>query len=457
MNLYDRKIERVVLGACFVDTNASMQMLSRIKHEQVFTEVLHRKIYSRIRELTSENIGVDIVTVCQTMPEAMQAAIDMSSAVASTAHLDQHCAILLQFFIKRQITTYADTLHRQVKDPERDVFDILGYGMKGLHDMDDMLNGGRSEKNISSVLDNLRDRVEYLTNLDDAHGITGIPSGLGNIDKFTSGWQNSDLIIIGARPGMGKTSLALGNLLACAKAGQPAGIISLEMSAIQLVARLVCGDSSFHLKQLLNTGFEKDQYFTTFSQVSGRMKKYPIFFNDSSTIDIMELMMQARRWKSQHNLKFLIVDYLQLISDRTKKNNREQEVASITRKLKSLAKELDIPVIALAQLGRDVEKRGGSKRPKLSDLRESGSIEQDADIVSFLYRPEYYGLEVEEDILNKNCNSELIIEKFRNGGLGEIPLFWQGSKVRFYDRDPQAQQVSATAVPIDDDDNDMPF
>ena len=234
---------------------------------------------------------------------------------------------------------------------------------------------------------------------------------------------------------MGKTALALKNVVECGLANIPCGFFSLEMSRMELSARTVAINSNFHLAQIIRDGFKKDKYFERFNHLKSEMKKFPIHIDDRPGLDIRDIINKARIWKRKHGIKILFVDYLQLVNDRTKGNNREQEMASVSRNLKGLAKELDLPVIALSQLSRAVETRGGSKRPKLSDIRESGAIEQDANIVAFIYREHYYDPDAElpDYLTSIGANAEFSFAKYRDGSLETKGLYFDANKVKYMD------------------------
>jgi replicative DNA helicase len=301
-----------------------------------------------------------------------------------------------------------------------------------LDDVNQMISSGKQGVDFKDVLTKVTDRVEILTNMDPGT-VSGVTTGFNNIDVFTGGWQKQDLIIVAARPGMGKTSLILKNLLEIARSGDPVGIFSLEMSAEQLATRLVAIDSNLHLNQLLKIGLEKQSYWNEYNQTLGRLAEMNILIDDVPGLTVQQLRVKARQWKRKHGLKCLFVDYIQLMSGDAKSGNREQEISVISRTLKMIAKELDIPVVALSQLSRSVETRGGDKRPKLSDLRESGAIEQDADAVVFIYRPEYYGFDVEPDFADAGANAELIFATNRHGSIEVKGIHWIGDKTKFCD------------------------
>lgn len=433
------ELERSVLGALLVDDQVIHEVQMVINTSEAFYSKQHQVIYSAVMSLSNSMSPIDLLTVSDQLRKDGNIEIaggdmylvELSQMVASSAHIEYHCRIVMQKFVARQTIKLASTMVNDAYSETTDVLDLLAQSTNELSQIQDLTLSGARQLSMSEALVKVRERVEFITNQDEG-AITGVTSGLTKIDKFTSGWQPGAYITIGARPGMGKTSLLVGNMVGAAKQGLATGFVSLEMTTEELVSRSVAVDSSFHLSQLLTKGFEKPEYFTKLMSVTDRMQSYKCFFNDSVK-DISDIIATARKWKRDNNIGILFIDYLQLITDKSVKSTiREQEIASITRKLKSLAKELKVPVIVPCQLSREVEKRGGSKRPLLSDLRESGAIEQDSDIVAFLYRPDYYGIEPDDDILEENCNSEFIFSKFRAGGTGVVPIFWKGDKTKFY-------------------------
>ena len=277
-------------------------------------------------------------------------------------------------------------------------------------------------------------KIEEIANQE---GLSGVSTGFQKLDDLTSGWQPSDLIIIAARPGMGKTALTLSMARNIAVTKQiPVAFFSLEMSSVQLITRLISAETGLSSEKL-RTGKLADHEWKQLNVKVGDLEKAPLFIDDTPALSIFDLRAKARRLASQHGIKLIVVDYLQLMTagSSNKAGNREQEISTISRNLKSLAKELEIPVIALSQLSRAVETRGGTKRPQLSDLRESGAIEQDADIVSFIYRPEYYGIEEwdDEDHTPSAGQAEFIVAKHRNGGLDNIRMKFVGNLGKFED------------------------
>lgn len=455
-------LEVAVIGALLSDNKCVDDVVTLLKSDVVFYDRKNSFVFNAIKTLCHKMSPVDLLTVSQQLKEqgthdhagGDKYLIDCTMRCNSAAHVDYHCRILLQKYVCREAIKMASQMIHDAYDDQVDIFDLISKQTSNLDKIVSMLDTGAHQMTMPEALDFVQKRVEILSNKGDDE-ITGVTSGLCRIDKFTSGWQPGTYITIGARPGMGKTSLLVGNMVAAAKSGVATGFISIEMPTTELVARAVAIDSHFHLSQLLTKGFEKIEYFQQLYEVRNKMVNYKCLFNDSPSQDISQIINIARKWKRDHKLGILFVDYLQLVSDKSidSRSNREQEISSITRKFKALSKELSIPVIVPCQLSREVEKRGGSKRPLLSDLRESGAIEQDSDIVAFIYRPEYYGMEPDDDVVKANANSEIIFAKFRQGGTGQVPVFWKGDKTKFYDHewvDFSANPFSIKPVSPDD-------
>ena len=273
---------------------------------------------------------------------------------------------------------------------------------------------------MGAVMKQALEDIEAARNNED--GVSGVPSGFNDLDKLTGGWQRSDMIVLAARPGMGKTAFVLSMARNMAVDHQiPVAIFSLEMSAVQLVQRLISSETEINSDKFRKGNLEEHEYQQLYSRV-GKLSDAPLFIDDTPGLNIFELRAKCRRLKAQHGIDLVVIDYLQLMSAGSDKGNREQEISSISRSIKSIAKELDVPIIALSQLSRNVETRGGDKRPLLSDLRESGAIEQDADIVAFIYRAEYYGITEHPDGIDTTGLGELILAKHRHGALDTIKM-----------------------------------
>lgn len=445
-----KNFEVNVLGSMLIDRMAGDEVFLLLKSSDVFVVSEHKLIFDAIKKLYNSGKPVDISTVGHQLREDgnLEKAggdfklIELTQGLYSSAHVSYHSQILLQQYLKRMIILFNSKITALAFDETTDVFELISKWQKEFDKIADVTSKGRQTISFPEALSVLKKEVELLSNKKDDALVVGVPTGFKRIDKHTGGYRPQNLIIVAARPGMGKTAKVLKTAVSNLRVGNPVGFISLEMSIHQLAARVVAIDTDFHLRQLLKDGFEHVKYFNRYDEHCLRMNKYPLYIDDSGNNDISDIVLIAKLWVRLYDIKVLVIDYLQLMSDKSVKGNREQEISSISRRLKLLAKELNIPVIALSQLSRSVETRGGSKRPLLSDLRESGSIEQDADIVEFIYRPEYYGLEMLEDdyddTTHKQCirlgaNTEIIIAKYRGGSVGVSLLRWIGDKTKFVD------------------------
>jgi len=457
---YSYDIEQAVIAAMMIDTDSSIEVMPILKDEAIFYDEKHKSLFKAIRSLYNENAKIDLITVSEKikvlkLKVTPHEVVEISQKIHGTAHLEYHCRLLLQYYIKRSVIKKSQDNIKLALEESTDSLDLLNVDAKTNDDINEIVFSGRKTKSYAqSLQDNLK-RVELLSS-NSKDSFTGIPTGFKVVDDFTGGWQNSDLIIIAARPGMGKTALVLKTAVSCGLNNIPCAFFSLEMSSNQLSARTIAINSNFHLSQLIRKGFEKDKYFNTLTSKIDSMKNFPLYIEDTPSMDIRDIVSKARIMKRKHDIKILIVDYIQLIVDKTKQNNREQEISSITRNLKLIAKELNIPVIALSQLNRSVETRT-DKRPKLSDLRESGAIEQDADIVTFLYRHHYYYPDspLDDWLLNKGANAEFSFAKYREGSLETIGLHFDGSRVKY--EDPEEMQANDGVMPNIDINNDDPF
>lgn len=430
------EIEQAVLGAAMISQPAFEEMMTVIKTERAFHDATNQLIFRAMQEIYAESRPCDLMIVTETLKKHnyhdFSYIVELTQRVSSSAHLDVHARILLQYMLRRDIIMSSIQAISMATNSEVDVFETLAKWQSNFDALNDAVFSNQNNKTFAESLDELVEHVEFLSSREPDE-ITGIHTGFNRINQFTNGYQPGHLIILAARPGMGKTAKVLKTALANVKIGKAVGMVSLEMPVLELTARIVSLDSNFHLGQLLKKGFEKDAYFLTLQDKTHKMKDYPLMIDDSSKSDIVDVIARARMWKREHDIQLLIVDYLQLMSDKTKKNNREQEISTISRRMKLLAKELQIPVIVLSQLSRKVEERT-DKRPRLSDLRESGAIEQDADVIEFIYRPDYYGYEVDDvEMLNEGTDTEIIFGKNRHGSVGMTSLKWIGDKTKFVD------------------------
>tara|TARA_B100000795_G_scaffold34154_1_gene22511 strand:+ start:9134 stop:10684 length:1551 start_codon:yes stop_codon:yes gene_type:complete len=435
-------LEEVVLGAMMIDKKGVDEVID-ILNPDVFYKESHQHIFEAINTLFVESQPVDLLTVSQQLKKMQKLEmaggefylIQLTQKVSSSAHIEFHARIILQKYIQRSLIKISNEIIQDSYDETTDVFDLLDTAESKLYEITQG-NIKRSSETAQDLVIQAKKKIEEIANKE---GLSGIPSGFTELDKLTSGWQPSDLIIIAARPGMGKTALTLSMARNMAvDHNVPVAFFSCEMSSVQLITRLISSETGLSSEKLRTGNLEKHEWEQLNVKVKG-LEKAPLFIDDTPSLSIFDLRAKARRLASQHGVKMIMIDYLQLMTAGGGKNggNREQEISTISRNLKALAKELNVPVIALSQLSRAVETRGGSKRPLLSDLRESGAIEQDADIVSFIYRPEYYKIDEwdDDDHSPTAGQGEFIVAKHRNGGLDEIRLKFVGHLGKFENLD----------------------
>jgi len=434
-------LEQAVLGAMLIDKKGVDDAIDILTPDS-FYKTEHQYIYEAIFDLFKDSQPIDILTVTDRLIKngKLQLAggevylIGLTQKVASSAHVEFHARIVLQKYIQRKLITISNDIIEEAYDETTDVFDLLDSAESKLFE----ITQGSLNKSSESAESLVSQALKKIESMAGKEGMSGLPSGFTKLDQLTSGWQPSDLVILAARPGMGKTAFVMSMAKNMAiDFNIPVAIFSLEMSSVQLITRMISSETGLSSSKLKKGNLLPHEW----EQLNIKVKKLadaPIFIDDTPALSIFDLRAKARRLVSQHKVKIVIIDYLQLMtagSSNKGGGNREQEISTISRNLKALAKELDIPVIALSQLSRAVETRGGSKRPLLSDLRESGAIEQDADIVSFIYRPEYYGTLEWDDEEHTPCEgqAELIIAKHRNGGLENIRMKFTGHLALFSD------------------------
>ncbi|HVV56627.1 MAG TPA: replicative DNA helicase [Mucilaginibacter sp.] len=435
-------LEEAVLGALMLEKDALSSVIDILKPD-VFYKENHQKIFAAIRHLFERTSPVDILTVTAQLRQQGELEMvggayyitELTNRVASAANIEYHSRIIIQKFIQRELIRISTEVINNAYEDTTDVLDLLDKAEKNLFEIAQN-NLRRDSRKMDDLMHETLKEIEALKDKKD--GLTGVASGFTDLDRMTSGWQKSDLVIIAARPAMGKTAF----VLSCARNAavdfnRPVVVFSLEMSSVQLVNRLISGETQIEQEKIRKGTLEEWEWQQIHSKI-GRLEQAPLIIDDTPALNIFEFRAKCRRLKSQHDIQLIIIDYLQLMQGKSdgKSGNREQEIGSISRALKSVAKELNVPVIALSQLSRAVENRpGASKRPMLSDLRESGSIEQDADMVLFLYRPEYYGLDVDENNNPTQGVGEVIIAKHRNGETGTVRLKFVGKYVKFVDLD----------------------
>lgn len=434
-------LEEAVLGALMLEKNALTAVIEFLRPEHFYSEA-HKLIYEAIIDLFKNSEPVDMRTVVAQLRkngklelvEGAYKIAELTSKVSSAANIEYHARIIIEMAIKRSLIEIASQIHHDAYEDTTDVFELLDKTEQNIFQISDS-NLRKNYDTMKSLMFQAIQELQEKKNHKD--GLTGIPTGFSKLDRVTSGWQKSDLVIIAARPGMGKTAFIVSALRnAAVDFNYPVAIFSLEMASLQLVNRLISAEAELESEKIKKGNLAEFEWQQLVHKTN-RLSSAPIFIDDTPALSILELRAKCRRLKAEHNIQMVVVDYLQLMKGEAG-GNREQEIASISRALKGVAKELNIPVIALSQLSRGVETRGGDKRPQLSDLRESGSIEQDADIVMFLYRPEYYKITVDEDGMPTQGLAEVIIAKHRNGSLENVKLKFIGKYTKFADFDGPA-------------------
>ncbi|MFN8349879.1 MAG: replicative DNA helicase [Flavobacteriales bacterium] len=432
------ELEQAVLGAMMLERNAVNEAIDILQPDSFYVEA-HKRIFDAIQGLFRTDQPIDLLTVTQELKRRGELDIvggpfyisQLTNKVASSANVQYHARIISQKHILREMIRISAGTMRDAYDETTDVFDLLDRTEQDMY----AITSGNLKRNYEPMSDLIQDAISQIENAKNkGDGVSGVPTGFVKLDKLTGGWQRSDMIIVAARPGMGKTAFVLSMARNIAVEHKKAvAVFSLEMSSTQLVTRLIASEAAIGSEKL-RKGDLNEQEFALLHQHIARLTNAPIFIDDTPALNIFELRAKCRRLKSQHNVEVIIIDYLQLMTagGDTKGGNREQEISTISRSIKSIAKELDVPIIALSQLSRAVETRGGDKRPMLSDLRESGAIEQDADLVCFLYRPEYY--KIYEDHYGSTLGvGECIVAKHRNGALDTVLLRFIPELAKFAD------------------------
>lgn len=430
------ELEEAVLGAIMLEKDAILQIIDLLKPESFYKDE-HQKIFQAIIDLTSSNRAIDLLTVTEELRKKKQLdevggpvyITQLTSRVASAAHVEYHGRIVAQKHIQRELIRVSSEIQSRAFDESTDVDDLLDFSEAELFN----IAQGNIKKESQKVNVLIKEAILQMEEASKrADSLIGIPSGFTKLDGMTNGWQNSDLVIIAARPSMGKTAFVLTMARNMAvEHNRAVAIFSLEMASLQLVNRLIVAETELPSNRIRN-GKLADFEWEQLDYKINKLVDAPIFIDDTPAISIFELRAKARRLKRQHNVDILIIDYLQLMTGTPDtRGNREQEVSTISRSLKGIAKELNIPVIALSQLNRSVEIRSGNKRPQLSDLRESGAIEQDADMVMFIHRPEKYGMMEDENGNSLRGLAEIILAKHRNGPIGDVILRFKDEFAKF--------------------------
>lgn len=445
-------LEEAVLGAIMLEKDALASVIDIIKPEAFYKES-HQIIFSAISRLFTKTEPIDILTVTNELKSTgeLEAAggpfyiAQLTNRVASAANTEFHTRIVLQKFIQRELIRISSDIIRDAYEDTTDVFNLLDRAENELFSVGEN-NLRRNYADMQSLVRNAVKQIEAAKN--NQGTFSGVGSGFTELDRVTSGWQPSDLIVIAARPGMGKTAFVLTVARnAAIDFNKAVAVFSLEMSSVQLVTRLISAEAQLPGDKLRKGDLEPYEWQQLNSKISNLIDA-PIYIDDTPSLSIFELRAKARRLKAQHNIQMIIIDYIQLMSGGVERSNgnREQEISNISRSLKALAKELNVPVIALSQLNRSVESRP-SKKPLLSDLRESGAIEQDADMVIFIYRPEYYKMEQNQEGESLLGLAEISIAKHRNGALQDVNLKFISKYAKFVDPDPTDNPLQSSLMP----------
>ena len=431
-------VERAVIGALLIDKDAYPVVCETLMPES-FYEPRNQMIYKAIRDLSLKEQPVDVLTVTEQLARNGQLEeaggpayiAEISSRVASSAHVEYHAHIVAQKFLARQLIQFASDIETKAFDDTIDVDDLMQHAEGALFELSQK-NMKKEYTQIDPVIAQAVKVIQEAAKNTD--GLTGIPTGYHGLDDKTSGWQASDLVIIAGRPAMGKTAFALSMAKNIAVNYQvPIAFFSLEMSNQQLVNRLLSNVCEIEGKKILNGQLQQDEWERLDKRVNSLLGA-PLYVDDTPGLSVYELVTKARRLVREHGVKIIMIDYLQLMNANGMRfSSRQEEVSTISRSLKSLAKDLNIPILALSQLNRGVEAREGleGKRPQLSDLRESGAIEQDADMVLFVHRPEYYHIYSDDSGRDLRGMAQIIIAKHRKGATGDVLLTFRGEYTRF--------------------------
>ncbi|MCX6825664.1 MAG: replicative DNA helicase [candidate division Zixibacteria bacterium] len=431
--------EQQVLGAVLKDSDAINLVIEYLDLDDYFYVSRHKIIYRAILNLYEKSSPCDITTVADELTKMDQIEkiggrvylVELVDGVVSVANVVSYANIILEKAVLRRLITVSNDIVKSCYVQEEDVSTILDLAEQNIFSISE----SRLRKGFTALSQLLPKTFEQIEDFQETKGgLIGIQTGFKDLDAMTAGLHNGDFIVIGGRPSMGKTAFAL-NMAEFVAVEQkvPVGVFSIEMSKEQVALRFLCGRAKIS-QHLLRTDRLKDSEWKRLSYASGPLSEAPLFIDDSATLSILEMRAKARRLKAQHNIGLLIVDYIQMIYSSSRTENRQQEMAMISRSLKTLAKELNIPVVACSQLSRLLETRTGEKRPQLSDLRESGAIEQDADVVMFVFRPEFYLSHLDKDDQKRRDaegRAEIILAKQRNGPTGSIHLAFLKDFVRF--------------------------
>jgi replicative DNA helicase len=444
-------MEEAVLGALMIEKSAIVDIQGILVPASFYLET-HQQIYKSIVDLASRHEAIDIYTVAAELKKTDNLEFvggayylsELTGRIGSAAHIEYHAKIIAQKYIQRQLIEISSEIQRESFDDKIDVDDLLDSAQQKIFEIAER-NMKNEAKPVSAIIEKAIEEMEIASARID--GFSGVPSGFTSLDRLTSGWQPSDLIIVAARPSMGKTAFVLSMARSITvDFNKPVAFFSLEMQDVQLIKRLMISETGISSEKIKSGKLEDHEWYQLETKIQA-LSDAPLFIDETPALSIFEFRSKARRLVQNHKIELIIIDYLQLMTGPPGTNTmREQEVSAISRSLKAIAKELNVPIIALSQLNRAVETRAGNKRPQLSDLRESGAIEQDADIVAFIHRPEYYGFREDEDGNSLVGIAEIILAKHRNGAVGDVRLRFRSEEAKFYDLEDPGISPSAHTV-----------
>lgn len=428
--------EEYLLGCILTDSKRLHDFIDYLLPE-AFYGPANEEIYRTILSLQKQLSPIDILTVTTDLRKRGKIELvggayyvtSLANRTASTANASAYAKIVNSCYIKRKAISFAQELQQLAYQDTSDVNDVIDFSQRGVNKICDNIILNNTQTASELFVETLKINDKLIQHTGD---LIGVNTGLNTLNKLTCGFQKSDLIILAARPGQGKTSMVVSFMDAAAQSNVPVGIFSLEMSSRQLYARLIAQKTEIFLDSILRKGMNQYDLAQVLAKQNELTNKN-LLFDDTGGVNLYSVVNKARKWKRENNLGLLITDYLQLIINKQPGLSREQEVSEVSRTLKTLAKELDIPVIAVASMSRASEKRGISARPMNSDLRESGAIESDADMIMFIHRPSEYGVDAMDDGSPSEGKAELIISKHRNGPTGKVVIGFDGARTKFYD------------------------
>ena len=452
--------ERAILGALLLDKDAILN-IANLVHENAFYDLKNAIIYKAIKQLSNSGSQIDLITVSNQLKKnnelenvgGIYELSLLSNLVGSSTHIVEHAKVVQQKYIQRVLIEKTYLIQNAAYDDSKDLEDVLKFTNNSFDEVYSLIDIGGEEKSWKEIVSDSLKSAEQRQIMRNEGKCTGIPTSITTLTKWTQGWQNGQLIVIAARPSMGKTAITLSFLSTAAKSNYKPCFFSLETSSTTLASRLLLGESDVDSDKFRTGDFDKLDW-NRLEQAAAELRKLDVYMNDRSCISIDYIKMKCRSLKRKNRCDIIFIDYLQLASIEGTKGNREQEVAKMSRDCKIMAKELNVPVILLSQLSRNLESRA-DKMPMLSDLRESGAIEQDADMVIFIHRPEKYGIESIEGFESTKGLGLAIIAKNKEGRIGDIPFRYNDSLTKI--KDWNDFEVDNNSFPVSDFESGQPF